>query len=85
MGYETESDSNEHAFSLTGNNCQNEVIEVNVGGVFIKTLIDSGASTKVVDAETWNYLKRNKVKCTSERCMRKLCPYGSNKPLTTIG
>ncbi|CAH3155971.1 unnamed protein product [Porites lobata] len=44
-----------------------EKIEVTVGGCKLNMIIDSGASTDIIDKETWEWLKKNKVKCESAR------------------
>ncbi|KAK3711516.1 hypothetical protein QZH41_016433 [Actinostola sp. cb2023] len=48
-------------------------------------IVDSGASANVLHRQTWEWLKRNKVKCVSARSNRKLYTYGSEKPLRVIG
>ena len=56
-----------------------------MGGVIIRALVDSGSTTNVVDGNTWKYLKKNKVKCVSEKCTTRLYPYGTRQPLATLG
>ena len=52
-----------------------------IGGVKVdKVLIDSGATCNILDKETWEYLKKNKVACTTEKSQRSLYPYGSTTP-----
>jgi hypothetical protein len=60
-------------------------IDTKVGGVYIRTLIDSGSTANVVDSETWKYLKKNRVKCDSQQATRNLYPYGSTNPLESLG
>ena len=48
-------------------------------------IVDSGASTNIVDKQTWEWLKNNKVKCKSVRSDRKVYPYASQTPLDVIG
>jgi len=62
-----------------------EKIEVTVGGCKLNMIIDSGASTNVVDKQTWEWLKRNKVKCESVRADKRLYTYVSQTPLDVIG
>ena len=64
---------------------RNEKIEVTVGGCKLNMIIDSGASTNIIDKETWEWLKKNKVKCESARSSRKLYAYASQTPLDVIG
>jgi len=46
---------------------------------------DSGASTNIVDKQTWEWLKRNKVKCKSVRADKRPYTYVSQTPLDVIG
>ena len=62
-----------------------EKIEVTVGGCRLNMVIDSGASTNIVDKQTWEWLKRNKLKCESTRADKKLYTYASQAPLDVIG
>ena len=48
-------------------------------------IVDSGASTNIIDKQTWEWLTKNKVKCKSARADRKLYPYASQTPLDVIG
>ena len=48
-------------------------------------IIDSRASTNIIDKETGEWLKKNKVKCESARSSRKLYAYASQTPLDVIG
>ena len=44
-------------------------------------IVDSGASTKIVDKQSWKWLKKNKVKCKSAHSDRKIYPHASQTPL----
>ena len=59
-----------YAFTVGGRS--EEKIEVTVGGCKLNIIIDSGARTDIIDKETWEWLKKNKVKCESARSSRKL-------------
>ena len=48
-------------------------------------LIDSGASTNVIDKGTWEELKSQKIECKSRKCKKKLYAYRSSVPLKVIG
>ena len=79
------SESDEYAFCIN-NDKQLEMMDVKVGNVYIRMLIDSGSSANVIDTETWKYLKKQHVKCSySERMTQRLYPYGSRQPLNTVG
>ena len=56
-----------------------------VGGISVRMLIDSGASTNVIDIGKWEELKSQKIECKSRKCERKLYAYGSSVPLKVIG
>ena len=51
----------------------------------MKMVIDSGASTNVVDKGLWSELKRQKIACESKKCDKKLYAYGSKEPLKVLG
>ena len=59
---ESETDSDEYVFGVNSSTGSAKV-EVNVGGVCVSAVIDSGASCNVVDKETWNMMKKKHVKC----------------------
>lgn len=44
-----------------------ELIWVDVGGVLIKMVIDSGCKKNIIDDETWEYLKQRKVSICNQR------------------
>lgn len=48
-------------------------------------LIDSGASSNVIDKGTWEELKSQRIECKSRKCEKKLYAYGSSVPLKVIG
>ena len=48
-------------------------------------IIDSRASTDITDKQTWEWQKRNKMKCKSARSEKKLYAYASQTPLDVIG
>ena len=60
-------------------------VKVNVGGVDITMVVDSGTRVNVIDTKLWETLKKNKVKCKSELTDRKLYAYGSSEPLKLKG
>lgn len=76
---------NDYAFSVHGNGTHSGMIEITVGGVPLKVLVDSGASTNIIDTGTWERLKLLKIKCTSKVCERELFAYGSKQPLELLG
>ena len=83
-------DDDEYAFAIgtNGKGLPNSsaVVDLVVGGVVVKkVLIDSGASCNIVDKQTWEGLKKQGIQCESRKESRKLYPYGSTKPLETLG
>ena len=60
-------------------------IEVFIGGILVEMLVDSGASTNVIDKHLWSKLKREKIECVSKKSNKKLYPYGSKQPLEVLG
>jgi len=57
-----------------------------VGGVLLSdVLIDSGATCNLIDKATWQSLKKQHVRCKSEKVTKKIYAYGSQKPLNTLG
>ena len=48
-------------------------------------LVDSGASTNIIDQEVWESLKSKKIKCVSRKCNKQLFAYGSETPMKTLG
>jgi hypothetical protein len=48
-------------------------------------LIDSGASCNLVVKGTWEKLKAQGVKCSSQKSDKKLFAYGQEKPIETLG
>ena len=89
-GLDKVEDDDEYAFSIGTNRKgllnSSAVVDLVVGGVVVKkVLIDSGASCNIVDKQTWEGLKKQGIQCESRKESRKLYPYGSTKPLETLG
>ncbi|KAK3108849.1 hypothetical protein FSP39_017183 [Pinctada imbricata] len=82
---EEQSGEDEFAFSVSGFADNNNQITVKVGGVNINMLIDSGASCNIIDKQMWTNLKDKKIKCKSEKTVRKIDAYGNPKPLPILG
>ena len=60
-------------------------IHIEVSGVSVNMLIDSGPTYNIIDEKTWYMLKQRKICCTSERAERELCAYGQTELLKTLG
>ena len=76
----------DYAFSITEGE-HSEMDTVQVGGVDLKMLIDSGANSNIIDKGTWEQLKVKGVKCESQAATpdKKLYPYASSQPLPVKG
>ncbi|KAL4231673.1 hypothetical protein ACF0H5_009252 [Mactra antiquata] len=60
--------------------------EILIGGIPVKVIIDSGSTVNIIDKETWEHLKNNKVSCYSNQLSdKKLFPYGCKEPLNLSG
>ena len=75
-----------YAFSITEGE-HSEMVTVQVGGVDLKMLIDSGANSNIIDEGTWERLKVKGVKCESQAANpgKKLYPYAFGQPLPVKG
>ena len=81
----TQGDDCEYAFGIfDGSNVSSDG-PVKMGGLTVIMIIDSGASCNVIGRNVWEYLKANKVACTSTKSSKKLYAYGSNQPLQVPG
>ena len=63
------------------------MVTIQVGGVALKMLTDSGANSKIIDDGTWEQLNVEGVKCGSQAATpdRALYPYVSSQPLLVKG
>ena len=63
------------------------MVTIQVGGVALKMLTDSGANSKIIDDGTWEQLNVKGVKCGSQAATpdRALYPYVSSQPLPVKG
>ncbi|XP_014673090.1 PREDICTED: uncharacterized protein LOC106813466 [Priapulus caudatus] len=59
--------------------------KVQLGGVPVKMVIDSGASANIICQSLWEQLKEKRIKCASQKCTKQLFAYGSKVPLPVIG
>ena len=83
VGCHDEEEEPVYAFTVGGRN--EEKIEVTVKGCKLNMIIDSRASTNIIYKQTWECLKKNKVRCESARSSRKLYAHVSQTPLDVIG
>ncbi|XP_028413782.1 uncharacterized protein K02A2.6-like [Dendronephthya gigantea] len=78
-------DDHDPVYAFIVGSTKPEKVEVSVGGCPLYMIIDSGASVNIVDRQTWEWLKKNRVVCTSTRSEKKLYTYASQEPLKIIG
>ena len=64
----------DYAFCLGGTEDDSNMLRVDVGNVTLKMLVDSGATSNIVDEATWEKLKLKKVKCESRVACLRLSP-----------
>lgn len=76
-------EDDEYVFVVNDNN--SGTVQVNVGGIGISVIIDSGASVNVIDRQLWEDLKKNKIKCKSRKDVKTIYAYGNQTPLTVAG
>ena len=62
---ESESGTKDYVFVISDYEQSNK-LNVCVGGVELEVLVDSGATSNIIDEATWETLKTKKVKCKSQ-------------------
>ncbi|CAL1586203.1 unnamed protein product [Knipowitschia caucasica] len=82
--YVDEKQEKDFAF-VVRDNSNTDSLTFNVGGVDLVMLIDSGATTNIVDENTWEGLKKKKINCESAKSDKKLYTYSSKEPLPVKG
>lgn len=66
-------------FAVVGGNLGGRVV-VNIGGIPVEMIIDSGASANVISQALWEQLKKRHIKCVSKPNTKKLYAYGAVNP-----
>ncbi|KAA0709172.1 hypothetical protein E1301_Tti017617 [Triplophysa tibetana] len=76
----------EYAFVIQDKNMDDR-LNVCLGNVYLKMLVDSGATSNIIDESTWEKLKSSNIKCHSyiPETERKLFSYSSDQPLPIKG
>ena len=77
-------DDDEYVFAVIGGDHGGKVV-VNIGGIPVEMIIDSGASANVISQSLWEQLKKCHIKCVSKQSTKKLYAYGAVSPLEVIG
>ena len=82
----SDQESGDYTFVVSNDHdSDNSKILVEVGGVNLDMLIDSGASCNIIDRDTWERLKSMEIKCKSSTQTKKIYAYGSTQPLKVAG
>ncbi|XP_030855953.1 uncharacterized protein K02A2.6-like [Strongylocentrotus purpuratus] len=71
-----------YQFAVNGDH---EKVPIIIGGVTVPVIVDSGSDCNVIDQILWEKLKKDKIICKSTKSTKRLYPYTSHIPLTTIG
>lgn len=65
---------------------EGQSMDIKIGGIVLKMLIDSGAQCNIVDEETWKRCKQRGIVCESKRYIdKKIYPYGHATALKLLG
>ena len=80
-----DSDSDDYVFVINQSAKGVEDIIVNMGGIDVSVVIDSGASVNVIDRVLWEKLKAKNIKCKSRKTNKPIYSYGSQESLTVAG
>ena len=64
---DSDTEEKHYAFRVRSSPDSNGMLDFNVGCVSLKMLVDSGATTNVVDEATWEQLKLKNIECVSKR------------------
>ena len=86
--HSTSGEACEYAFHTTINSVSaDDLYQIEVGGVRLNVLPDSGANSNIVDENTWETLKSKNVKCVSSAstCNKRIYSYANDKPLSVKG
>ena len=73
------------AFTVRNSNDTSANITVDVGGIPVQMIIDSGATCNIIDQNLWEHLKLENIRCESTKCKPNVYPYGSEEPFTCFG
>ena len=78
-------DGDRYAFTVRNSNDTSANITINVGGIPVQMIIDSGATCNIIDQNLWEHLKLENIRCESTKCKPNVYPYGSEEPLPVLG
>jgi hypothetical protein len=78
-------DGDRYAFTVRNSNDTSANITIDVGGIPVQMIIDSGATCNIIDQNLWEHLKLENIRCESTKCKPNVYPYGSEEPLPVLG
>ena len=87
-GRSSDRHAHEYAFRIGVNTVNtDDLLEVEMGGVKLHVLADSGAYSNLIDERTWEQLKAKHIKCTSNAAPqnKQIYAYATDKPLEIKG
>jgi transposase InsO family protein len=76
--------SDNYSFTC-GSGIRSNKLAVNVGGVDIDVIVDSGSDCNIVGRGLWTRLKSRQIKCESRKTDRVIYPYATKEPLKVLG
>ena len=76
---ECKEEEDKHVFAVAGE-AQGGKLMVNMRGIPVEMIIDSGGSANVIIQALWEQLKKQHIKCVSRRSTKKLYAYGAVNP-----
>ena len=72
-----------HVFMTRETTVRGNKLTIQVGGVPVDCIVDSGCDINIISERLWSQLK-SKMKHKVKKCTKKLYPYTSDKPLETV-
>ncbi|XP_067930537.1 uncharacterized protein [Watersipora subatra] len=74
------------AFSLQVNSCKLHCVNVDIGGIQVNSIVETGADCNVIDKNIWESLKSKSVQISkSVKEGPNIYSYSSKKPLKVLG
>lgn len=82
----SDEENGDYIFKVTKeNHNDNSKVTVEIGGVKLNMVVDSGARCNIIDRDTCEKLKSLKIDCKSSKETKKIYAYGSTPPLKVAG
>ena len=81
---ECKEEEDEYVFTVSGE-AQGGKLTVNIGGIPVEMIIDSGARANGISQALWEQLKMQHIKCVSRRSTKKLYAYCKVTHFEVIG